>query len=193
MYICGQFTVIEIWCNGSTTDFGSVCPGSNPGISTKCHEKTVCNTVFCRDAAVPADRQYAWNAGWRTCQASSGIHGFSISRNIRLACNPFSGTILRAYGSIGLHIARHLFSGSRRLHRNQSGADKLQLRDRICVAHQILLQVEENRQAVPSVGIANCFKKVTFEISIRTLIIPGITVEKGSWESGIGVVLGLTF
>ena len=26
---------IEIWCNGSTTDFGSVCPGSNPGISTK--------------------------------------------------------------------------------------------------------------------------------------------------------------
>ena len=25
---------IEIWCNGSTTDFGSVCPGSNPGIST---------------------------------------------------------------------------------------------------------------------------------------------------------------
>lgn len=27
--------VIEIWCNGSTTDFGSVCPGSNPGISTR--------------------------------------------------------------------------------------------------------------------------------------------------------------
>ena len=26
---------IEIWCNGSTTDFGSVCPGSNPGISTE--------------------------------------------------------------------------------------------------------------------------------------------------------------
>ena len=26
---------IEILCNGSTTDFGSVCPGSNPGISTK--------------------------------------------------------------------------------------------------------------------------------------------------------------
>ena len=26
---------IEIWCNGSTTDFGSVCPGSNPGISTR--------------------------------------------------------------------------------------------------------------------------------------------------------------
>ena len=25
---------IEVWCNGSTTDFGSVCPGSNPGIST---------------------------------------------------------------------------------------------------------------------------------------------------------------
>ena len=26
---------IEIWCNGSTRDFGSLCPGSNPGISTK--------------------------------------------------------------------------------------------------------------------------------------------------------------
>ena len=25
---------IEVWCNGSTTDFGSVCPGSNPGTST---------------------------------------------------------------------------------------------------------------------------------------------------------------
>lgn len=25
---------IEIWCNGSTTDFGSVSPGSSPGIST---------------------------------------------------------------------------------------------------------------------------------------------------------------
>ena len=25
---------IEIWCNGSTTDFGSVCPSSNLGIST---------------------------------------------------------------------------------------------------------------------------------------------------------------
>ena len=24
----------ELWCNGSTTDFGSVCPGSNPGSST---------------------------------------------------------------------------------------------------------------------------------------------------------------
>ena len=25
---------IEVWCNGSTRDFGSLCPGSNPGIST---------------------------------------------------------------------------------------------------------------------------------------------------------------
>ncbi len=33
---CNIFAAgIEIWCNGSTTDFGSVCPGSNPGISTK--------------------------------------------------------------------------------------------------------------------------------------------------------------
>ena len=25
---------IELWCNGSTRDFGSLCPGSNPGNST---------------------------------------------------------------------------------------------------------------------------------------------------------------
>ena len=30
-YLC---SLIEIWCNGSTTDFGSVCLGSNPSIST---------------------------------------------------------------------------------------------------------------------------------------------------------------
>lgn len=26
---------IDLWCNGSTTDFGSVCLGSNPGRSTQ--------------------------------------------------------------------------------------------------------------------------------------------------------------
>ena len=26
---------IVLWCNGSTTGFGSVCPGSNPGRTTK--------------------------------------------------------------------------------------------------------------------------------------------------------------
>ncbi len=26
---------IGLWCNGSTTGFGSVCPGSNPGKPTK--------------------------------------------------------------------------------------------------------------------------------------------------------------
>ena len=26
--------VIVRWCNGSTTDYGSVCPGSNPGRTT---------------------------------------------------------------------------------------------------------------------------------------------------------------
>ena len=30
-YLC---TAIDRWCNGSTADFGSVCPGSNPGRST---------------------------------------------------------------------------------------------------------------------------------------------------------------
>ncbi len=39
---------IEIWCNGSTTDFGSVCSGSNPDISTRA--KTECphgHSVLC--------------------------------------------------------------------------------------------------------------------------------------------------
>ena len=26
---------IELWCNGSTTDFGSACVGSNPASSTE--------------------------------------------------------------------------------------------------------------------------------------------------------------
>ena len=26
--------MIGLWCNGSTTGFGSVCPGSNPGSPT---------------------------------------------------------------------------------------------------------------------------------------------------------------
>ena len=29
-----HFQYIVPWCNGSTTDFGSVCPGSNPGGTT---------------------------------------------------------------------------------------------------------------------------------------------------------------
>ena len=27
--------MIGLWCNGSTTGFGSVCPGSNPGNPTQ--------------------------------------------------------------------------------------------------------------------------------------------------------------
>ena len=34
---------IVLWCNGSTTGFGSVCPGSNPGRTTK---KSVLRTDF---------------------------------------------------------------------------------------------------------------------------------------------------
>ncbi len=33
IYLHRFFT--DPWCNGSTTDFGSVCPGSNPGGSTR--------------------------------------------------------------------------------------------------------------------------------------------------------------
>ena len=41
LYFC---TPIEIWCNGSTTVFGAVCPGSNPGISTKKGDQSI--TLF---------------------------------------------------------------------------------------------------------------------------------------------------
>ena len=34
---------IEVWCNGSTTDFGSVSPGSNPGTSTKLNREVHSN------------------------------------------------------------------------------------------------------------------------------------------------------
>ena len=44
--------MIGLWCNGSTTGFGSVCPGSNPGSPTnyllkiKAHQ-IACLTGFC--------------------------------------------------------------------------------------------------------------------------------------------------
>ena len=30
-----ESVMIGLWCNGSTTGFGSVCPGSNPGNPTQ--------------------------------------------------------------------------------------------------------------------------------------------------------------
>ena len=37
--------MIGLWCNGSTTGFGSVCPGSNPGSPTrKSPVNNVCGT-----------------------------------------------------------------------------------------------------------------------------------------------------
>ena len=32
---------IEVWCNGSTTDFGSASSGSSPDISTRKEERNV--------------------------------------------------------------------------------------------------------------------------------------------------------
>ena len=34
-YLCNHKTVIVLWCNGSTTGFGSVCGGSNPPRTTQ--------------------------------------------------------------------------------------------------------------------------------------------------------------
>lgn len=53
---CGRH--IEIWCNGSTTDFGSVCGGSNPPISTKgrkklSYELARCDSFFFPFASLP--------------------------------------------------------------------------------------------------------------------------------------------
>ena len=42
-FIFALHLAIELWCNGSTTDFGSVCLGSNPSSSTK---KPVISTGF---------------------------------------------------------------------------------------------------------------------------------------------------
>ncbi len=39
IYLCnvfqGKHIKFGLWCNGSTTGFGSVCPGSNPGSPTE--------------------------------------------------------------------------------------------------------------------------------------------------------------
>ena len=34
-YLCNHKTAIVLWCNGSTTGFGSVCGGSNPPRTTQ--------------------------------------------------------------------------------------------------------------------------------------------------------------
>ena len=43
-----QLYGIGIWCNGSTTDFGSVCSGSNPDIPTikKTYSNIFYNSIF---------------------------------------------------------------------------------------------------------------------------------------------------
>lgn len=45
IYLCiafqGKHIKFGLWCNGSTTGFGSVCPGSNPGSPTEnSHEES---------------------------------------------------------------------------------------------------------------------------------------------------------
>ena len=38
---------IVLWCNGSTTGFGSVCLGSNPGRTTQKKSALLMLTLFC--------------------------------------------------------------------------------------------------------------------------------------------------
>ena len=45
IYLCiafqGKHIKFGLWCNGSTTGFGSVCPGSNPGSPTTNQRKAL--------------------------------------------------------------------------------------------------------------------------------------------------------
>ena len=50
---------IEVWCNGSTTDFGSVCPGSNPGTST--------------EKVRPLDRTFLIHSNFQNVYVSRGL------------------------------------------------------------------------------------------------------------------------
>lgn len=47
-----QSTNFEVWCNGSTRDFGSLCRGSNPLTSTKRYnnESKIFSKVICHKA-----------------------------------------------------------------------------------------------------------------------------------------------
>ena len=37
---------IVLWCNGSTTGFGSVCPGSNPGTTAFLEKNPLVGTIL---------------------------------------------------------------------------------------------------------------------------------------------------
>ena len=37
----------ELWCNGSTTDFGSACVGSSPASSTRKNQKALTERRLC--------------------------------------------------------------------------------------------------------------------------------------------------
>ena len=45
-YLCNHKTAIVLWCNGSTTGFGSVCGGSNPPRTTQKRETASCCFPF---------------------------------------------------------------------------------------------------------------------------------------------------
>ena len=49
---------IELWCNGSTTDFGSVCLGSNPSSSTLSSKPGKC--VIDKDGVLNLPGSYAF-------------------------------------------------------------------------------------------------------------------------------------
>ena len=50
IYLCiafqGKHIKFGLWCNGSTTGFGSVCPGSNPGSPTTNQRKALRDSLL---------------------------------------------------------------------------------------------------------------------------------------------------
>ena len=71
---------IEIWCNGSTTDFGSVCPSSNLGISTMTLSEQPVDQVPDQKAGEFSDKQKDHGPERPGLVESEG-NGYDISDN----------------------------------------------------------------------------------------------------------------
>ena len=62
--------MIGLWCNGSTTGFGSVCPGSNPGSPTQKSPAIRCGAFLCISYNIPVRIASMTLAGARSANHS---------------------------------------------------------------------------------------------------------------------------
>ena len=73
-YLCiafqGKHMMIGLWCNGSTTGFGSVCPGSNPGSPTQKSPAIRCGAFLCISYNIPVRIASMTLAGARSANHS---------------------------------------------------------------------------------------------------------------------------